>query len=115
MSDADDILAFWFAEGSESFRKAWFVKDPAFDAEIARLFGALVVPAREGAFDSWAATPQGALALLILLDQYPLRTLPASQCRAGPGEHAGRGSLARGRGWLLIGPFRAARPRACSV
>ena len=71
MSAADDILAFWFAEGPETFRKAWFFKDPAFDAEIATRFGTLVVPAREGALDSWATTPQGALVLLILLDQFP--------------------------------------------
>lgn len=72
MSDEiDRILAFWFADGPETWRKAWFIKDPAFDDTIRAEFGALVVPAREGAFDNWAATPRGALALLILLDQFP--------------------------------------------
>ena len=30
--DADRLLAFWFAEGPDSFRQAWFRKDDAFDA-----------------------------------------------------------------------------------
>lgn len=69
--DAERLLAFWFAEGPDNFRKAWFVKDPAFDTSCREGFGALVVPAREGALDGWAATPKGALALLLLLDQFP--------------------------------------------
>jgi len=75
MTDATDILDFWFADGPATFRQAWFTKDPEFDAEIAGRFGPMVVPARDGAFDSWAGTPQGtphgALALLLLLDQFP--------------------------------------------
>jgi len=66
-----DILGFWFAEGPDQFRQAWFTKDAAFDAEIARRFATLVGPAREGALDAWAETPEGVLALLILLDQFP--------------------------------------------
>ena len=66
-----EILDFWFADGPDQFRQAWFVKDAGFDAEIARHFGTLVAPAREGKLDDWAATPEGALALLILLDQFP--------------------------------------------
>lgn len=71
MSTKAEILDFWFADGPNNARKAWFVKDPAFDAQIAQHFGPLVAPAREGTFDSWAVTPKGALALLILLDQFP--------------------------------------------
>ncbi|UPY38214.1 DUF924 family protein [Sediminicoccus sp. KRV36] len=66
-----DILDFWFADGPNTPREAWFKKDPAFDAEIAGRFGPFVAPAREGRLDAWAATPEGALALLILLDQFP--------------------------------------------
>jgi uncharacterized protein (DUF924 family) len=66
-----DILEFWFADGPDQFRQAWFTKDAAFDAEIGRRFGTLLTPAREGALDAWAETPEGALALLILLDQFP--------------------------------------------
>lgn len=66
-----DILDFWFAEGPDTPRRAWFLKDEAFDADIRTRFGALVAPAREGTLDGWAATPEGALALMILLDQFP--------------------------------------------
>ena len=66
-----EILDFWFADGPDTFREAWFRRDEAFDADIRARFGPLVRPAREGALDAWAATPEGALALLILLDQFP--------------------------------------------
>ncbi len=69
--DAERLLAFWFAEGEHAFREAWFRKDDAFDASCRAGFGPLVVPARKGALDDWAATPRGALALLLLLDQFP--------------------------------------------
>jgi uncharacterized protein (DUF924 family) len=71
MTDAERLLAFWFADGPDTWRDAWFQRDDAFDAGIRDGFGALVVPAREGVMDGWADTPEGALALLILLDQFP--------------------------------------------
>jgi len=66
-----DILDFWFADGPDEHRLAWFKRDEGFDAEIRARFGSLAAPAREGALDAWAVTPEGALALLILLDQFP--------------------------------------------
>ena len=69
--DAARLLGFWFADGPDTFRHAWFIKDDAFDAACRDGFGPLVVPARAGALDGWAATPQGALALVLLLDQFP--------------------------------------------
>lgn len=66
-----DVLDFWFADGRHGYRQIWFKRDDAFDAEIRARFGGLVVPAREGKLDDWAATPEGALALTILLDQFP--------------------------------------------
>jgi uncharacterized protein (DUF924 family) len=71
MTQPDDILAFWFSEGPDTFRKAWFLKDEAFDSSIRSQFGDLLVPAREGTLDTWAETPDGALALLLILDQFP--------------------------------------------
>lgn len=69
--EVERLLGFWFADGLDGFRKAWFERDAAFDAACRDGFGALVAPAREGALDGWAATPRGALALLLLLDQFP--------------------------------------------
>ncbi|MBK6298912.1 MAG: DUF924 domain-containing protein [Sphingomonadales bacterium] len=47
----------------------WFNKSAAFDGALGMRFGALLGPARAGAFDYWADTPEGALGLIILLDQ----------------------------------------------
>lgn len=65
------VLDFWFADGPDGNRRVWFQRDDAFDTEIRTRFGALVTPAREGRLDGWASTPEGALALLIVLDQFP--------------------------------------------
>lgn len=81
MTHFDDALAFWFSEGPDTFRKAWFEKNDAFDADIRSRFGDLLRPARQGALDSWGASPEGALALLLVLDQFP-RNLHRGQAEA---------------------------------
>jgi uncharacterized protein (DUF924 family) len=63
-----DILQFWFGVPDQ---KAWFVADPSFDRAITEAFGELILPATAGTLDDWAATPDGATALLLLLDQFP--------------------------------------------
>ena len=71
MIQPQDILDFWFADGPNTKRLIWFQCTPAFDAQCAALCGALLEPARTGAFDHWAETAEGTLALLLLLDQMP--------------------------------------------
>jgi len=71
MTTPDTILGFWFQGDRDGFREAWFRRDDAFDATIRARFGDLLAPAAAGALDAWAATPQGTLALLLLLDQFP--------------------------------------------
>ena len=71
MTTPADILAFWFADGPDTFREAWFRRDDAFDAAIRERFGAAAAAARSGGLDDWAEMPDCALALLILLDQFP--------------------------------------------
>ncbi|MQX35287.1 DUF924 family protein [Roseospira navarrensis] len=69
------LLDFWFGEpGSDehgTFRDIWFQKSDAFDAEVRARFERLSEEAASGALDDWAATPHGALALILLLDQAP--------------------------------------------
>jgi len=66
-ADARAVLDFWFAEcGPEQ----WFKKDAALDATIAKRFGELYGQACAGALDHWTATPLGALALIVLIDQF---------------------------------------------
>lgn len=62
-----EILAFWRQAGPEK----WFAKDESFDAEIRRRFLPAHEAAAAGRLDDWQETPEGAYALLILLDQFP--------------------------------------------
>jgi uncharacterized protein (DUF924 family) len=60
------VLDFWF---TERVQRLCFERNDAFDAELRDLFGAAVAEAQAGGFEAWRATPDGTLALLILLDQ----------------------------------------------
>jgi uncharacterized protein (DUF924 family) len=62
-----DVVAFWKDAG----RERWFRKDEAFDEEFRLRFLPAHEAAARGELDGWASTPEGALALLILLDQFP--------------------------------------------
>ncbi len=62
-----DILSFWRAAGP----KAWFSAKSAFDAEIRARFEPLHLAAARGEHPDWAQTAEGALALVIVLDQFP--------------------------------------------
>jgi len=68
MSDGEDILDFWFSERVAPLR---FVKDAGFDAEITDRFLHLYENALKGGHDDWQMNARGALALVILLDQFP--------------------------------------------
>ena len=68
MTTPAEVLDFWFAGDLSARRTEWFQKSDAFDAECAR-FAAARDQAKAGAFDDWAETPEGVLALLILVDQ----------------------------------------------
>lgn len=72
-AQAQDVLDFWFLPPDNpdygQSRVEWFRKDEAFDAHIRALFGALIDAAIEGGLRAWEATPHGALARLIVLDQ----------------------------------------------
>lgn len=61
-----DVLDFWFAAGWEK----WWKKSDAFDVEIRQRFGKTYDEAIAGRLDSWMGEPQGALALIIVLDQF---------------------------------------------
>jgi len=71
---AASILAFWFGppdsplRGTE--RNEWFRKDPIFDAEIRDRFGDAIDVALAGGYGDWCATADGALARVLLLDQF---------------------------------------------
>lgn len=61
----EDVTDFWEKAGEAR----WFVKDAAFDGRLRVLFGGALERARLGEFDRWGDTPEGALGLVLLLDQ----------------------------------------------
>lgn len=69
MTTPKTVLDFWFTEGPDTYRKAWFLRDDAFDEQIRRELGALSAAACQGVHDGWAGHAEGALALAILMDQ----------------------------------------------
>lgn len=66
-ADPADVVGFWRAAG----RDKWFNKDDAFDAAFRDRYLAQHIAAAARVLDGWLATPDGALALLILTDQLP--------------------------------------------
>lgn len=71
MSAWRPVLEFWFGADRDAWQPRWFRPDPAFDAAVRDRLGALAGPAAAGELDGWAASPDGALALCLLLDQVP--------------------------------------------
>jgi uncharacterized protein (DUF924 family) len=100
-----DVLAFWRAAGPDK----WFEKDPAFDAEVAARFAGLWGTAAEGGLAPWEETPEGALALVIVLDQFP-RNMFRGEARTYSTDAAARGAadraLARGFDQQIARPER---------
>ena len=64
---AREVVAFWEGAGPA----LWFAKDDAFDRRFRERFLPLHEAAARGDLDGWSATPAGALALMVLLDQFP--------------------------------------------
>jgi uncharacterized protein (DUF924 family) len=107
-----DVLSFWRDAGPGK----WFKKDLGFDAEIREKFLATYEAAVAGNLAAWEATAQGALALCIVLDQFPrnmfrgdARTYAADPlARAAAGRALKRGYdqdvPAQERGFLFL-PF----------
>lgn len=119
-----EILSWWRAAG----RERWFGAGAAFDADVR----ARLLPAHEaaaaGQLVSWEETPEGAAALLILLDQVPRNVFRATP-RAFATDHRARAvaerAIARGfddarevntapslRGFFYL-PFMHAEDAAC--
>jgi uncharacterized protein (DUF924 family) len=103
MASVDDILTFWFGRPSEPGytepRGRWFERDAAFDAECAHRFLATHEKAATGELRAWADEPRSALALLLLLDQFPrnlFRDSPRAFATDAQAREVARHALARG-------------------
>ncbi len=67
LSRPETVANFWRPLG----HAVWFGKDPAFDRRFREAFAVEHEAAARGELMAWIATPEGALSLVILLDQYP--------------------------------------------
>jgi uncharacterized protein (DUF924 family) len=77
MSSPEQILSYWFPVGydtnGDSLRQQsgrWFRDAPEIDRQISDRFSHVLEQASRGELDDWAQTPQGRLALIIVLDQF---------------------------------------------
>jgi uncharacterized protein (DUF924 family) len=81
----NEVFGFWREAGP----KRWFEKNEVFDADFrARFFETHLAAARRE-LDSWLESPSGALALMVLLDQFP------RNCFRGTGHMYATDELAR--------------------
>jgi uncharacterized protein (DUF924 family) len=66
----DEVHEFWFGDSPYERRDVWFKKDADFDGDIREKFSDHWEQASADAYDHFAETAKGRLALLILLDQF---------------------------------------------
>ena len=82
-----EILHFWFGPLPHSPRAEWFRKDSSFDATIAQRFGAAIGAAIAGDYRDWCGDAHGALARILLLDQFTRNVFRGTaRAFAGDGE-----------------------------
>ena len=100
---AQAMLDFWFGPPGdperENHRQIWFKSTPEHDDKLSLLFLADYERAAAGALDAWEAAPEGALALLLLLDQIPrniFRASPRAYATDAAARAAADRALARG-------------------
>ena len=89
LPSACDVLSYWRALGSQR----WFEKDAAVDAEIRDKFHDLHAAATEGLLGHWENDASGALAHIIVLDQFSRNIFRGSAAAfaADPLAHAAAG------------------------
>jgi uncharacterized protein (DUF924 family) len=107
MTDAGDVapeevLAFWREAGPAR----WYKKDAGFDAVVRSRFLGLWHEAAAGELTSWETSDDGALALVIVLDQFP-RNMFRDDVRTYSSDALARGvaarAIARGAGLRIEG------------
>ena len=78
-AEIQEVLDVWFAIRQldeptiDSRMHRWFDDDPAFNTKLAEKFTDLAEQALGSDLDDWGETPQGRLALILLLEQFPRR------------------------------------------
>jgi uncharacterized protein (DUF924 family) len=95
LATPQDVLAYWFGDAPDDPATAgkkmplWWGHADATDAELRERFGAVHEQASTGGLDGWAATPEGRVALVVVLDQLS-RNLHRGTARAFAQDPAAR-------------------------
>ena len=122
MVSGSDVVAFWREAGPER----WFAKDDGFDTECRERFLGVWERAARGELDGWGETAEGALGLVILLDQMPrnmFRNDPRAWSSDAQARAAAEAALAKGfdrevepelRAFFYL-PFEHAEDRAAQA
>lgn len=66
---AQGVIDYWY---SDRIKKQWFASTPELDKEILDKYESVWEAALAGDLDHWCSEPEGCLALVIILDQFPL-------------------------------------------
>jgi uncharacterized protein (DUF924 family) len=118
-----EVLDFWFGAPDSPERgrprSCWFAKSEAFDGQIRSNFAGLYRRAAGGDLAGWERTPLAALALAVLLDQFPRNMFRGTaQAFAADGRALGTARLIVERGfdtvlrpverWFVYLPFEHA-------
>ena len=109
MADADAILEFWFGHDepvSADHQRRWFAPDAGFDQLCVERFAGDHAAAAAGELDRWQREARSALALVILLDQFP-RNMFRNTARAFATDTA---ALSAARGAIAAGFDRRLSP-----
>ena len=104
--EAQGVIEFWREAGP----KKWFAKDSGFDAAFRDRFAQLHDQAAHGELLHWRATPEGALAEILLLDQYPrnaFRDTPRAFATDARALEAAKAMLAAGHDKALPDDIRS--------
>lgn len=102
MSDPVAVLDYWLGEVGPD---GWYAGGEALDGEIRDRFGDLWQAAADGGLDHWVDGPAGALAYLVLTDQFP-RNMWRGSGRAFATDAAARDAARRAiaEGWDMAAP-----------
>jgi uncharacterized protein (DUF924 family) len=104
----EEVLRFWFEETPAS---AWFRPGPERDQAVRERFGTLTDQALAGGLAPWGDRAPDALALLLVLDQFP-RQIWRDQARAFAGDGQPHALTLRAveDGWVAAEPAPERRP-----
>jgi uncharacterized protein (DUF924 family) len=99
MVSPEEVLSFWLDEVGP---KGWYREDEALDAQIREKFLTTWEAACQGKFSLWLTYPSGALAYIILMDQFP-RNMFRGSARAFASDKAALAAAkcAIDKGWDL--------------